>query len=168
MLRAVCRFESNDIIGIYPQTIAAPQLGNPSGCWDWYGFINDAYDTNQGVQIRTVNSMVTALRSTIFSEPVQQQFKYYPRNFHDPEKRAATDADARAAAVRAAAALGAARRERSDFARGLAVELAAVKRALGAGEHAAAAALLNASHTRALAAASVDYGVRHVGVHEDL
>ena len=38
------RFESNDIIGLYPQTISSTSLGNPTGCWDWYGYVDDNYE----------------------------------------------------------------------------------------------------------------------------
>ena len=42
--------EANDILVLYPQTVAKPFV-NGQGCWDWYGFLNDDFDTRDGVQV---------------------------------------------------------------------------------------------------------------------
>ncbi len=57
--------EANDIIVLYPQTIAwdGPSLDrtNPKGCWDWWGFTGDGYATKNGKQIRAIKGMIDRL-----------------------------------------------------------------------------------------------------------
>jgi len=51
--------ESNNIIVIYPQTIASflsPE--NPSGCWDWWGFNDQNYANNQGKHMQFMKNLV--------------------------------------------------------------------------------------------------------------
>ena len=61
--------EANAIVVLYPQTAAWTRasdpsglLGNPRGCWDWWGYSGDAYATRDGVQMRAVRAMIDALR----------------------------------------------------------------------------------------------------------
>ena len=100
--------EANDILILYPQTVAKPFV-NGQGCWDWYGFLNDDFDTQNGVQIRAVNAMVAALRESVAGAGVQSQLRDYPRSYHNPESaaramaRAAANATARVARCEASA-----------------------------------------------------------------
>ncbi|GAB6021354.1 hypothetical protein CHUAL_003962 [Chamberlinius hualienensis] len=51
--------ELNDIIIIYPQVIKSGALGsNPNGCYDWWGYIDKNYATNEGPQMAAVHSML--------------------------------------------------------------------------------------------------------------
>lgn len=47
--------ESNDVIVIYPQTIATTQ--NPAGCWDIWGYTGANYTYQNGLQIAAIHSM---------------------------------------------------------------------------------------------------------------
>jgi poly(3-hydroxybutyrate) depolymerase len=49
------------IVVLYPQTRATMAPLNPKGCWDWWGYGGDAYDTRDGVQMRAVAAMADAL-----------------------------------------------------------------------------------------------------------
>lgn len=61
--------ERNDLIVLYPQTIARYGYGswpvnfvyNPNACWDWWGYSALDYDTKDGPQIRAVQAMLTRL-----------------------------------------------------------------------------------------------------------
>jgi len=48
--------ESNNIIVLYPQT--APTTMNPDECWDWWGYTNEAYATQSGVQMAAIRGMI--------------------------------------------------------------------------------------------------------------
>jgi len=48
--------ESNNIIMLYPQ--AAATTMNPDECWDWWGYTNEAYATQSGVQMAAIRAMV--------------------------------------------------------------------------------------------------------------
>lgn len=47
----------NDIIVIYPQAVTKA-LGNPNGCWDWWGYTGSDYASKLGNQIKAVKGMV--------------------------------------------------------------------------------------------------------------
>lgn len=54
--------ESNDLIILYPQVDSskiAPM--NPMGCWDWWGYTDENYATNDGAQIRVVAATLELL-----------------------------------------------------------------------------------------------------------
>ena len=56
--------ETNRFVVLYPQARPDPTLGNPKGCWDWWGYLGPAdvdYATKRGPQMATVMNMVTAL-----------------------------------------------------------------------------------------------------------
>lgn len=44
--------ETNNIIVLYPQTEPTVLLGNPQGCWDWWGYTGREYVTRSGRQIQ--------------------------------------------------------------------------------------------------------------------
>jgi len=48
--------ESNNIIILYPQTMA--NALNPDACWDWWGFTGSDYATKLGYQIATLKNML--------------------------------------------------------------------------------------------------------------
>jgi poly(3-hydroxybutyrate) depolymerase len=49
--------DTNHIVVLYPQTIQT--VANPSGCWDWWGYLNDAnYAQKSGPQMRALYLMV--------------------------------------------------------------------------------------------------------------
>ena len=47
---------------LYPQA-AASRISpmNPLGCWDWWGFTGDDYDTRAGKQLAAVKAMIDGL-----------------------------------------------------------------------------------------------------------
>jgi poly(3-hydroxybutyrate) depolymerase len=49
------------VVVLYPQTRSSMAPLNPKGCWDWWGYSGEAYDTREGVQMRAVESMAAAL-----------------------------------------------------------------------------------------------------------
>lgn len=49
------------VVVLYPQTRATMAPLNPKGCWDWWGYGGEAYDTRDGVQMRAVAAMAQAL-----------------------------------------------------------------------------------------------------------
>jgi poly(3-hydroxybutyrate) depolymerase len=61
--------DSNGIIVLYPQTTATnvvPDLDptaplNPKGCWDWFGYTDSTYATQQGAQIGAIKAMLDRL-----------------------------------------------------------------------------------------------------------
>ncbi|CAI2370974.1 unnamed protein product [Moneuplotes crassus] len=66
--------EANDMVILYPQAVSKSS-GNPYGCWDWWGFINNDYATNQGKQIAEVKRLIDLLKSGDLKEAKQ----VYPR-----------------------------------------------------------------------------------------
>ncbi|MVU80036.1 prolyl oligopeptidase family serine peptidase [Nocardia sp. ET3-3] len=55
--------DTNDIIVLYPQAITTTG-SNPQGCWDWWGYTNNAYAEHNGPQMKAIMSMVTALTTS--------------------------------------------------------------------------------------------------------
>jgi len=51
--------ESNNIIVLYPQTIAT--ITNPQACWDWWGYTGLNYATKWAFQVITVTNMIRQL-----------------------------------------------------------------------------------------------------------
>lgn len=49
------------IVVLYPQTRATMVPLNPKGCWDWWGYGGENYDTRDGLQMRAVAAMAAAL-----------------------------------------------------------------------------------------------------------
>jgi len=47
--------DTNNIIVVYPQTIVGKA---PYGCWDWFGYTDGNYETNQGRQARFLREIV--------------------------------------------------------------------------------------------------------------
>lgn len=50
--------ESNNLVVIYPRTIKTPDLVNPNGCWDWWGYASADYALKSGPQMRAVKEAV--------------------------------------------------------------------------------------------------------------
>jgi len=49
--------DTNNTVVLYPQTIMS--VANPAGCWDWWGYLNDAnYAQKSGPQMRALYLMV--------------------------------------------------------------------------------------------------------------
>lgn len=46
---------------LYPNAVADEALGNPNGCWDWWGYTNVNYGLKDGVQMVFARSLVDAL-----------------------------------------------------------------------------------------------------------
>jgi hypothetical protein len=56
--------ESNDLVVLYPQATYSNDVPfNPEGCWDWWGYTNEAYATRDGMQISVIMGMVEHLCS---------------------------------------------------------------------------------------------------------
>ncbi len=50
--------ETNKMIIIYPQAKPSQTLGNPLGCWDWWGYLGANYATRDGVQVKFIKQLV--------------------------------------------------------------------------------------------------------------
>jgi poly(3-hydroxybutyrate) depolymerase len=54
--------DTNNAIVLYPQAEPNDGLGNPRGCWDWWGYRGAGdYDTREGPQMSTIMRMVQGL-----------------------------------------------------------------------------------------------------------
>ncbi|XP_002730700.1 poly(3-hydroxybutyrate) depolymerase-like [Saccoglossus kowalevskii] len=53
--------EENDIIIVYPQVTSS--LGNPMGCWDWWGYTDSNYDLKSGVQLEFIKNIIDRVTS---------------------------------------------------------------------------------------------------------
>lgn len=54
--------ETNNLVVLYPQTVASAMAPlNPQGCWDWWGYTDENYATQEGIQIQAVTNMVNYL-----------------------------------------------------------------------------------------------------------
>ncbi|GAA0711663.1 extracellular catalytic domain type 2 short-chain-length polyhydroxyalkanoate depolymerase [Dokdonella soli] len=49
------------VVVLYPQVRASMAPLNPKGCWDWWGYSGDGYDTRDGVQMRWLGRASAAL-----------------------------------------------------------------------------------------------------------
>jgi poly(3-hydroxybutyrate) depolymerase len=49
------------VVVIYPQTRSSLMPLNPKGCWDWWGYGGEDYDTREGVQIAWVGRLLDQL-----------------------------------------------------------------------------------------------------------
>ncbi|MCK9537710.1 PHB depolymerase family esterase [Dokdonella sp.] len=49
------------VVVLYPQARASMVPLNPKGCWDWWGYSGEDYDSREGVQIQAVAGMAGAL-----------------------------------------------------------------------------------------------------------
>ncbi|KAJ9473541.1 polyhydroxybutyrate depolymerase [Diplonema papillatum] len=59
--------EANDIVIVYPQ--ARRTLANPYACWDWIGTGDPDFDTQDGVQLFTVSSILGDLAHALARQP---------------------------------------------------------------------------------------------------
>jgi poly(3-hydroxybutyrate) depolymerase len=50
--------ELNNIIVLFPQTVANSIVGNPQGCWDWWGYLNNLFPAKEGNQILATYRMM--------------------------------------------------------------------------------------------------------------
>lgn len=53
--------EANKIVVLYPQTRRDPLIGNPNGCWDWWGYSSYDFHTKNGPQIKIVAEILNDL-----------------------------------------------------------------------------------------------------------
>ncbi len=53
--------EANNIIILYPQTRRDPMIGNPHGCWDWWGYSSYEFHTKNGAQIKIIAQIIDDL-----------------------------------------------------------------------------------------------------------
>lgn len=58
--------EANDIIILYPQTIKNYMLGNPHGCWDWWGYTGYNFATKSGIQIILIKKLIEKISDPSF------------------------------------------------------------------------------------------------------
>ncbi len=54
--------DRHNVVVLYPQTKSSLMPLNPKGCWDWWGYSGDRFQTKNGAQIRHIMNMVQALR----------------------------------------------------------------------------------------------------------
>ncbi|HRE16937.1 MAG TPA: PHB depolymerase family esterase [Rhodocyclaceae bacterium] len=56
--------DANRIVMLYPQVKKSGGYPyNPMGCWDWWGYNDNHWDTNKGQQLKVIKSMVDQLTS---------------------------------------------------------------------------------------------------------
>jgi hypothetical protein len=60
--------DSNGLIVLFPQA-KAEFLGNPNGCWDWWGYGGAGYATKAGPQMTAVRAMLDRLAGTRSAAP---------------------------------------------------------------------------------------------------
>jgi hypothetical protein len=53
--------DANDMIVLYPQATSSALLGNPLGCWDWWGYDDANYALKKGRQMLAVKMMIDRL-----------------------------------------------------------------------------------------------------------
>lgn len=53
--------ESNGLIIVYPQV--EKSMFNPTGCWDWWGYTDEAYDLRSGKQVAGIGAIIDAFAS---------------------------------------------------------------------------------------------------------
>ena len=58
--------DAYNVVVLYPQARATMAPLNPKGCWDWWGYGGDNYDTRDGIQMRTVAAMAAALGAPLW------------------------------------------------------------------------------------------------------
>jgi len=62
--------EANNIIIVYPQIVSNSLLGNPNGCFDWWGYCDSNYANKKGTQMKIVDAIIAQLYSTGSLPPV--------------------------------------------------------------------------------------------------
>ncbi len=50
--------DTNNLVVLYPQAAASTNLGNPNGCWDWWGYAGGGYAEHAGPQMKAIMGMV--------------------------------------------------------------------------------------------------------------
>lgn len=50
--------ESNNIIVLYPNVLPDDLVGNPDGCWDWWGYLGPDYALQSGPQMAFIKSII--------------------------------------------------------------------------------------------------------------
>lgn len=50
-----------NVVVLYPQARASMAPLNPKGCWDWWGYSGEGYDTREGAQMRWLANATAAL-----------------------------------------------------------------------------------------------------------
>lgn len=50
--------ETNNIVVVYPQVDVDEWLGNPRGCWDWWGYSGVNFATKDGQQISSIKKII--------------------------------------------------------------------------------------------------------------
>lgn len=53
--------EANDIVVLFPQAHPSVLMGNPNGCWDWWGYSDPDYATRNGPQPAAIARMAAQL-----------------------------------------------------------------------------------------------------------
>lgn len=57
--------ESNRLLVLYPQVAKSAVMPlNPQGCWDWWGYTDANYATQNGPQVRAIMTIIEALGGT--------------------------------------------------------------------------------------------------------
>jgi poly(3-hydroxybutyrate) depolymerase len=55
--------DNNNIVVLYPQTIASVIPVNPEGCWDWWGYTGSNYAEKSSAQMTAIMAMVQRITS---------------------------------------------------------------------------------------------------------
>lgn len=53
--------DENNLIVVYPYAQKDDALGNPNGCWDWWGYTNTAYGLKSGTQMTFAKNIIDAM-----------------------------------------------------------------------------------------------------------
>ena len=57
--------EANRIVVLYPYATANSRVGNPNGCWDWWGYTGPAYAYKTGVQMEFSKKLIDSIAAKI-------------------------------------------------------------------------------------------------------
>lgn len=55
--------EANGIVILYPQAVKNLRMGNPNGCWDWWGYSTKAYALQEAPQIKAVQQLIQTVQT---------------------------------------------------------------------------------------------------------
>lgn len=60
--------DTNHMVVLFPQAFNNQFVGNPKGCWDWWGYSSDLYATKKAPQIKLIMQLVDKLATANKSE----------------------------------------------------------------------------------------------------
>ncbi|MCE3283918.1 MAG: Poly (3-hydroxybutyrate) depolymerase [Steroidobacteraceae bacterium] len=64
--------DAGNVVVLFPQVEPSFQPLNPNGCWDWWGYVSDAYATRRGPQVVAIKAMVDDLLGAAAAEKLEE------------------------------------------------------------------------------------------------